>query len=77
MKIVAKILELNGLIHSKYSTESQLADELGWTKQRLNKITNGLKEPDLDEVEALAKKLDQSIETVAYIFLNASHQMDN
>ena len=66
---MAKIQELRGLIYGKYDTESQLATELGWTKQRLNIITNGTREPNLEELEALAGKLDKSVEDMVYIFL--------
>lgn len=66
---MAKIIELRGLIYGKYETETQLANDLGWSKQRLNVITNGTREPDLEEVEALAKKLDKSVEDMVYIFL--------
>lgn len=66
---MSKVNEIRGLIYGKYDNEAQLAKELGWPRQRLNKITNGTKEPDIDEVCALAEKLDQSIEDVVHIFL--------
>ena len=66
---MAKIIELRGLIYSKYETEKQLAQDLGWTKQRLNVITTGKREPDLEEVEALAEKLGQSVGDMVYLFL--------
>lgn len=66
---MAKVVELRGLIYGKYETESQLANELGWSKQRLNLITNGSREPDLEEVAALAEKLDKSVEDMVYLFL--------
>ena len=53
---MAKILALNGLIHGKYESQAQLANVLGWPRQRLNKIVNGDKEPDLDEVKALIRE---------------------
>ena len=67
---MAKILELSGLIHSKFNTESKMADSMGWSRQRLNKITNGDKEPDLEEVRDIADALDTSFMTVAQIFLD-------
>lgn len=68
---MAKIRELCGLIYSKYDTEAELARELGWPRQRLNKITTGAKEPDLHEVAAIASKLDSSLEDIASIFLRS------
>ena len=67
---MAKILELSGLIHSKFETESKMANFMGWSRQRLNKITNGDKEPDLDEVRDISDALDVSFMTVAQIFLD-------
>lgn len=64
-----KVRELCGLIHSKYDTEAQLARELGWNRQKLNKITTGTKEPDLTEASMLANALGVSLEQVADIFL--------
>lgn len=68
---MAKIRELRGLIYDRYDTETELAAELGWPKQRLNVITNGNREPSLREVEALATKLGTSVEEMVYIFLRA------
>ena len=66
---MAKILELNGLIHRKYENESQMADEMGWSRQRLNKITNGDKAPSLEEVESIANALGEPVITIVNIFL--------
>ena len=66
---MAKIIELRGLIYGKYETETQLANDLGWTKQRLNVITTGRREPDLEEVAALADKLGRPVEEIFHIFL--------
>lgn len=66
---MAKNTELRGLIYGRYDTESQLADELGWPKQKLNKITNGAMEPNLKDVVALAGKLDKTVEEMVFIFL--------
>ena len=66
---MAKILELNGLIHLKYENESQMADEMGWSRQRLNKITNGDKAPSLEEVESIANALGEPVITIVNIFL--------
>ena len=66
-----KVLELRGMIYGKYESEAALAADLGWSRQRLNKITCGIKEPDLEEVSALAGALDQPIETIVQIFLRS------
>ena len=67
---MARIKELDSLIHAKYDREAGLARDLGWSRQRLNKITNGGKEPDLEEVRVLARQLERPFEEIAFIFLN-------
>ena len=67
---MAKIYGLRSLIYAKYDSEAKLAEELGWPRQRLNKITNGSKEPDLNEVKVLAEKLDRPFSDIAFIFLD-------
>lgn len=66
---MARVTELKGLIYGKYDSETQLANDLGWTKQRLNVITTGRREPDLEEVAALAGKLGTSVGDMVHIFL--------
>lgn len=67
---MAKNLQLNGIIHSKFESESKMAAEMGWSRQRLNKITNGQRVPDLIEVDDMAKALDSSFSDLAHIFLH-------
>lgn len=67
---MAKNLQLNGLIHAKYNTESEMAEKMGWSRQRLNKITNGRRMPDLFEVDKMAGILDTSFMDLANIFLS-------
>jgi DNA-binding XRE family transcriptional regulator len=74
---MAKVLELCGMIHSKYDSEARFADSLGWARQKLNKITNGKKEPSLEEVAQISAGLEESFEKVANIFLDRSHQTGN
>lgn len=67
---MAKVKELRGLIYSQYDSESQLAKAIGWPRQRVNKITNGTKEPDISELSTLAKALNRSVGDIAQIFLH-------
>lgn len=46
-----------------------MAKKLGWTRQRLNKITTGAHEPDIYEAAALAGVLNISVDGIADIFL--------
>ena len=69
--------KLNGMIYARYKSQAQMADALGWSRNKLNTIVNGKREPDLDEVAAIAANLGESLETVANIFLSRSHQTGN
>lgn len=64
-----KVKELRGMIYSKYNSESDFANSLGWPRQKLNKITNGIKEPTIEELNQLSIGLDVSVEAMAQIFL--------
>ena len=66
---MAKDMELNGMIHAKYPSESAMAEAMGWTRQKLNKITTGKKMPDLQETKEIAHALEKPLTTVADIFL--------
>jgi len=68
---MAKIKELSGLIHGMYNHESDFAKELGWPRQKLNKITNGVKEPDLTEASEIAEALGQPLNYIIDIFLRS------
>lgn len=64
-----KIAELRGAIYSNYPSEAACARELGWPRQRLSKITNGEKEPNIEEIVSLARVLGKTVEDVVQIFL--------
>lgn len=66
---MAKNLQLSGLIHANYDNESAMAQAMGWSRQRLNRITTGKRLPDLNEVQALADALNTSFSSMAQIFL--------
>lgn len=65
-----KVRELRGLIYSLYDTEAEFASKIGWERQRLSKITNGTKEPDVNELNILSKALGKTIDDMAQIFLH-------
>ena len=52
-----KISELRSLIYGKYDSQAEFAEALGWSKQRLSKITSGRKEPSISEVFEISKGL--------------------
>lgn len=67
--MMAKVRELRGLIYSNFDSESQFANAIGWPRQRVSKITNGTKEPDIDELNTFAGALHKSVGEMAQIFL--------
>lgn len=66
---LSKVFELSALIHGKFKTDSDFAKELNWSKQKVYKIVNGLKEPSLDEGIAISRCLGVPLEKIAEIFL--------
>lgn len=66
---MAKVRELCAMIHGSFDTESECARELGWPRQKLNKITNGTKEPSLEEVSQIAQVFNMPLGDMAAIFL--------
>lgn len=68
--MASKVMELRGLIYAKFNSESDMARHLGWARQRLNKITSGMREPNIAELNELARALEVPIGDLAQIFLN-------
>ena len=62
-------ISLNGMIHNRFSSQAQMADAMGWSRQRLNRILNGKKSPDLFEVLEISRALGVPFMTVAQFFL--------
>lgn len=57
-------------IMKKYPSEAACARAMGWPRQRLNKITTNVREPDLKEVRDLANATDYTVGEMAKIFLD-------
>lgn len=64
-----KVRAFRGLIYSKFDSESAFARAIGWSRQTVNKLSNGKRQPNLGEIEALAKALDVSEMDLIHIFL--------
>lgn len=60
---------IKDLIYEKFKTEAACAKALGWPRQRLNKITNGIKVPTVKEVNELSLVLDTPVGDIAKFFL--------
>jgi len=68
--MTVKVRKLRAMIFGLYDSESDFAAAIGWSRQRLNKITNGIKEPDVEELNTLANGLKSSVGDIAQIFLS-------
>lgn len=66
---MAALENLKTMIHDQYGREAALARELGWPRQRLNRITTGQTMPDIEELNALAISLHKPVGELIHIFL--------
>lgn len=64
-----RVKEFRGLIYSKFNSEAEFARALGWQRQAVNKLSNGNKQPNLIEIDAMAKVLQVSEIDLMHIFL--------
>ena len=60
---------LRGIVYDKYKSISELADKIGWTRQKTTNIINGNTEPSLEDTDKLSKALGMSFEKTARFFL--------
>lgn len=67
---MAKVYGLRALIFAKFDSENKFAEAIGWSRQRLYRVTNGYHEPDVMEIKLFADALGVPFMTVADIFLN-------
>lgn len=50
--------ELSRIIHGKYRSEAEFAHAMGWSRQKMSKITTGKQLPDISELNKMAEMLD-------------------
>lgn len=63
--------ELRNMIREKFRSEAECARKMGWSRQRLNKITTGKKIPDIVELNCIAAVLERDADELLHIFLAA------
>ncbi|RPF48226.1 hypothetical protein EDD70_1041 [Hydrogenoanaerobacterium saccharovorans] len=68
--MATKIKALKGLIYGTYDSETEMATVMGWPRQRLNKISNGNKIPNINEIQLIAYALEKPVGEIAQIFLS-------
>lgn len=63
-------ISLRGIVYDKYRSMAELANTIGWTRQKASNIINGNAEPSLDDTYKLSKALGIPFEKTARFFLN-------
>lgn len=76
-----KVKAFRGLIYSKFDSEAEFARKMGWERQKVNKLSNGVRQPNLEEIDTMAKTLGVSELELFHIFLaqkspNRQHTME-
>ena len=68
---MAENIGIRGVVYDRFRSISAFADAIGWTRQKATLIVNGNREPNLDDVDKMAKALSLSFEETARFFLPA------
>ncbi len=61
--------ELSRIIHARYSSEAEFTRAMGWSRQKMNKITTGKQLPDITELNKMAELLDVDAADLLAVFL--------
>lgn len=61
---------IKDVILSKFKSEAAFARHIGWSRQRLNKVTNLVKGPTVQEINLIAEGLEESASDIYLIFLS-------
>lgn len=64
-----QITKLRQCIYGMYPSEAEFSRTLGWTRQRLHKITSGEKQPSLLEAYDIATGLGISVDQMVHFFI--------
>lgn len=68
------INNVKGAVYARYKDIAELAETLGWSRQKLSPIVNGKKEPTLSDIQAMAKAMDMDVAQLASFFLELKSQ---
>lgn len=68
--MAAKVRAFRGLIYANFDSEAEFARKLNWPRQKVHKISNGVKQPDLQEIDEMSKTLDVPPNELLQIFLD-------
>lgn len=68
------INNVKGAVYARYRDIADLANALGWSRQKLSPIVNGKKEPSLSEVQAMASAMEMDVVQLTAFFLELKSQ---
>lgn len=66
---MGEAIGLRGIVYDRFNSIAELANTIGWTRQKATNIVNGKQEPSLEDVEKLSKALKIGFEQTAQFFL--------
>jgi DNA-binding phage protein len=69
------INNVKGAVYARYRDIADLANTLGWSRQKLSPIVNGKKEPSLSEVQAMASAMEMDVVQLTAFFLELKSQI--
>ena len=69
-----KINNVKGAVYARYKDIAELAQTLGWSRQKLSPIVNGKREPSLSDIQAMAKAMEMDADELASFFLELKSQ---
>ena len=68
------INNVKGAVYARFKDIADLANTLGWSRQKLSPIVNGLKEPDLSDIQAMAEAMEMDVFELTLFFLELKSQ---
>lgn len=63
------INNVKGAVYARFKDIADLANTLGWSRQKLSPIINGKKEPSLSDVQDIAKAMEMDVTQLTSFFL--------
>ena len=70
-----KVNRVKGAIYARFKDIAQLADVLGWSRQKLSALANGVREPSLNDIQLMANAMDMNVDLLTSFFLELKSQI--
>ena len=68
------INNVRGAVYARYESIAELAETLGWSRQKLSPIVNGKQEPTLSDIQAMAQAMAMDVTLLTSFFLQLKSQ---